>query len=84
MLIPILLTNVLLSTSQQSLILTAVNRNQLAIFLLANLATGAVNMLTNTLTASDATAFAILTAYVAALTGVAAILHKREITLKFW
>lgn len=102
LLIPILLTNILLATSQQSLILSAINRNQLAVFLVvrhrpfvtaapgdltpkqANLATGAVNMCTNTLAASDMAALAILTAYTAAVTGIAVVLHKRDITLKFW
>lgn len=46
-----------------SRILNAINRNGLAIFLAANLATGLINMAINTLKASDGLAYAILVLY---------------------
>ncbi|GLA63974.1 glucosaminyl phosphatidylinositol (GlcN-PI) nositol acylation protein [Aspergillus tubingensis] len=64
-----------------SRILKAFNRGGLAIFLVANLLTGAVNLSVPTLDVSTAQAMAILIAYAAALTGVALGLDRANIKL---
>ncbi|KAL8987582.1 MAG: hypothetical protein Q9177_003224 [Variospora cf. flavescens] len=67
------------ATSQ---ILAAFNRNGLAIFLLANLLTGLVNLATDTLQAGRGRAMATLVAYASILTIVAMIMHWKNIALK--
>ena len=52
-------------------LLRAWNRNPLALFLLANLLTGAVNLVVPTLECGDAVALAVLGGYLATLCGVA-------------
>lgn len=64
-----------------SRIMAAFNKNGLAIFLLANLLTGAVNLGVHTLDVATGPAMAILVAYVAVLTGVALVLDKANIKL---
>lgn len=63
-------------------VLDATNNNGLALFLLANLGTGLVNMSINTLDAPDYLAFGILVAYSFILAVVAVILDKKRIYLK--
>ncbi|OAX78689.1 hypothetical protein ACJ72_06999 [Emergomyces africanus] len=65
-----------------SRIMRAFNGHGLAIFLIANLLTGAVNMGINTLDADKGTAMAILVAYAALLTGVALAMDKWNLKLK--
>lgn len=65
-----------------SRVLRAYNRNGLAIFLLANLLTGLVNMTVRTLDASAVTTMGILLAYSATLTGVALMLDAFNISIK--
>jgi phosphatidylinositol glycan class W len=65
-----------------SRILRAYNRNGLAIFLVANLLTGLVNMTVPTLDVAPVVALAILVAYASVLTGVAVALDMYNITLK--
>ena len=64
-----------------SRIMTAFNKNGLAIFLLANLLTGAVNLSIPTLDVSTIQAMAVLIGYAAVLTGVALGLEKANIKL---
>ncbi|TPX71209.1 hypothetical protein SpCBS45565_g01274 [Spizellomyces sp. 'palustris'] len=64
------------------LLYKAINRNQLAIFLVGNLLTGLVNLSINTLEVSDSTAYAILTVYIFIVGGVALILDHLNLTLK--
>ena len=64
-----------------SRIMTAFNKNSLAIFLLANLLTGTVNLSIHTLDASTIQAMAVLVGYAAVLTGVALGLDKANIKL---
>ena len=64
-----------------SRIMAAFNKNGLAIFLLANLLTGAVNLAVHTLDAATVPAMGVLVAYVAVLTGVALALDKANIKL---
>lgn len=66
------------ATSQ---IMTAFNKNGLAIFLLANLLTGAVNLSIPTLDVSTVQAMMVLVGYAAVLTGVAVGLDKANIKL---
>lgn len=69
-------------THATSYILGAFNRNGLAIFLLANLLTGLVNLSTDTLHASRERAMATLFAYATILSIVAASLHWKNISIK--
>lgn len=62
--------------------LEAINRNGLAVFLLANLLTGAVNMSINTLDALPATAIAVLAAYALTIAATAAFLHSKRLYIK--
>lgn len=66
------------ATSQ---IMTAFNKNGLAIFLLANLLTGAVNLSIPTLDVNTLQAMVVLVGYAAVLTGVALGLDKANIKL---
>ena len=65
-----------------SRVMRAYNRNGLAIFLLANLLTGLVNMTVNTLDASPMATMAILVGYTATLTAVAVGLDIYNISIK--
>lgn len=65
-----------------SRIMQAFNKNGLALFLLANLLTGAVNLGMNTLDATTGVAMAVLISYAITVTGVALGLHHWNITLK--
>lgn len=65
-----------------SRILKSFNRNGLAIFLLANLLTGLVNMTLDTLSMSQIGAMSVLVCYAALLTGVAVALDSRNISIK--
>ena len=65
-----------------SRILRSYNRNGLAVFLLANLMTGLVNMTVKTLDAGTGTAMAVLVGYAMVLTLVALGLDARGIAIK--
>lgn len=67
------------ATSQ---ILGAFNRNGLAIFLMANLLTGLVNISTDTLHTGQGRAIATLFVYVTILSIVATTLYRRNISIK--
>ncbi|KAH9921820.1 GWT1-domain-containing protein [Fomitopsis serialis] len=60
-------------------LLDAINKNGLALFLLANLATGVVNLSMKTMYASDAVAMAVLSAYALAICGVAWVFRNRRL-----
>ena len=62
--------------------LKAFNRNGLAIFLLANLLTGLVNLTLDTLSMSDFGAMAVLVVYAALLTAVAVALDAWNLSVK--
>ncbi|KAF2219465.1 GPI-anchored wall transfer protein 1 [Elsinoe ampelina] len=65
-----------------SRVLGAYNRNALAIFLLANLLTGLVNMSLRTIDMADIPAMGVLAGYLATLTGVALALDHFNISIK--
>lgn len=65
-----------------STIMAAFNRNGLAIFLVANLLTGAVNLAVPTIDLNTAQAMAILVGYAAVLTGIALGLDKLDLKLR--
>jgi phosphatidylinositol glycan class W len=65
-----------------SKVMQAYNRNGLAIFLLANLLTGAINLSVNTLKMGDVPAMVILTSYMAVLTTVALVLDHFDVSIK--
>ncbi|KAI0265345.1 GWT1-domain-containing protein [Gloeopeniophorella convolvens] len=60
-------------------LLDAVNRNSLALFLLANVATGVVNLSMRTMHASDARALGVLGAYALGFCGVAWAARERRL-----
>ncbi|KAL4941737.1 hypothetical protein BDV06DRAFT_175345 [Aspergillus oleicola] len=62
-------------------IMRAFNRGGLAVFLIANLLTGAVNLTVPTLDVNDAQAMVILVGYAAVITGVAVGLDKANLKL---
>lgn len=65
-----------------SLLLRVYNSNGLAIFLVANLLTGLVNLTVNTLDTSNIAAMAILIAYAAAVTAFAVALNFSGVKIK--
>ena len=70
------------SALANSRVLKAFNANGLAIFLLANLLTGVVNLTMNTLSVGREGAMGVLVAYAALLTGTAVILDTWGIAIK--
>lgn len=70
------------SNPPRSQVLAAVNFNMFAIFMVANLATGAVNISMRTLDADPWAAVTILLIYVTFVAGVAVILASRGIAIK--
>lgn len=69
-------------TTATSTVLRAYNRNGLAVFLVANLLTGLVNLTVPTLDVGPLPTIAILVAYSAILTGFAVGLDKYNISIK--
>ncbi|KAK2608445.1 Glucosaminyl phosphatidylinositol (GlcN-PI) nositol acylation protein [Conoideocrella luteorostrata] len=65
-----------------SRVLRAYNRNGLAVFLVANLLTGLVNMTVKTLDVTPVETMAILLGYMGVLTGVAVCLDLYDISIK--
>lgn len=65
-----------------SSVMRAYNRNGLAVFLLANLLTGVVNLTFRTLDATPVATIAILVGYMASVTGVALVLDSYNISIK--
>ncbi|CAF9911036.1 MAG: Glucosaminyl phosphatidylinositol (GlcN-PI) nositol acylation protein [Alectoria fallacina] len=65
-----------------SRVLKAFNRNGLAVFLLANLLTGLVNLTLDTLSMSQIGAIGVLVGYAALLTGVAVALDAWNLSIK--
>ncbi|CAK7268164.1 Glucosaminyl phosphatidylinositol (GlcN-PI) nositol acylation protein [Sporothrix epigloea] len=65
-----------------SVVLRALNRNGLLLFLIANLLTGAVNMSVPTLDVSQVAAMAILLGYGAVLVALAVALELKDITVR--
>ncbi|KAK0353786.1 Glucosaminyl phosphatidylinositol (GlcN-PI) nositol acylation protein [Friedmanniomyces endolithicus] len=65
-----------------SRVMQAFNRNGLALFLLANLLTGLINMTVKTLHMTDVQAMAILLGYIATLCGVGLALDHYDISIK--
>jgi glucosaminylphosphatidylinositol acyltransferase len=65
-----------------SRIMRAFNKNGLAVFLIANLMTGMINLGLNTLDMSSLSAMGVLIAYAACVTGIALLLDKTGIKVK--
>ncbi|NXS93392.1 PIGW protein, partial [Jacana jacana] len=65
-------------------LISAINQNQLLFFLLANVMTGAVNILTDTIHSQTAFTLCILHLYMFLNCSVMHILHAKKIVLKFW
>ena len=62
----------------------AFNKNALALFLLANLLTGCVNLTIPTIDVPDNQAVTILLCYCFVICFIASFLYHKKITLKFW
>lgn len=71
-----------LRENAESRVFKAINANGLAIFLLANLGTGLVNMTIDTLSCSDFIAFVVLLVYCGLFTGIAMVLDLYGIYIK--
>lgn len=71
-----------ITTRYSSRIMQAFNRNGLAVFLVANLMTGLVNLTLKTLDMASLEAMAVLTVYAAVVTGVALFLDKTGLKIK--
>jgi phosphatidylinositol glycan class W len=69
-------------TESVPVVLEAVNRNGLVVFLVANLLTGLVNVSVKTLEVGDAGAVGILVGYMVVVVGAAVGLHWRGVTVK--
>ncbi|NXA10501.1 PIGW protein, partial [Sapayoa aenigma] len=65
-------------------LITAINKNQLLFFLLANVMTGAVNILVDTIHSKAAFTLCILHLYMFLNCLIMHILHAKNIVLKFW
>ena len=65
-----------------SKVMRAFNRNGLALFLLANLLTGAINMAVPTLHVGEVEAITILVAYIAIIAGVGLALDQYNVSIK--
>ncbi|NXP07159.1 PIGW protein, partial [Thinocorus orbignyianus] len=65
-------------------LISAINRNQLLFFLLANVMTGAVNILIDTIHSETAFTLCILHLYMFLNCLIMYILHAKNIVLKFW
>lgn len=70
------------ATDATSLLLRVYNSNGLAVFLVANLLTGLVNLTVNTLDASNLAAMGVLVAYAAVVTGFAVALDFSGVKIK--
>ncbi|NXI25638.1 PIGW protein, partial [Sterrhoptilus dennistouni] len=68
----------------QPCLISAINKNQLLFFLLANVMTGAVNILIDTIHSRAAFTLCILHLYMFLNCLIMYILHGRNIVLKFW
>ncbi|NXH51104.1 PIGW protein, partial [Dicaeum eximium] len=68
----------------QLCLISAINKNQLLFFLLANVMTGAVNILIDTIHSKAAFTLCILHLYMFFNCLIMYILHARNIVLKFW
>ncbi|NXM74636.1 PIGW protein, partial [Serilophus lunatus] len=65
-------------------LISAINKNQLLFFLLANVMTGAVNILVDTIHSKAAFTLCILHLYMFLNCLIMSILHAKNIVLKFW
>ncbi|NWR52359.1 PIGW protein, partial [Regulus satrapa] len=68
----------------QPCLISAINKNQLLFFLLANVMTGAVNILIDTIHSEAAFTLCILHLYMFLNCLIMYLLHARNIVLKFW
>ena len=65
-----------------SKVMQAFNRNGLALFLLANLLTGGINMSVQTLQMSDVQAMIVLVSYIGTICGTALLLDHYDVSIK--
>ena len=72
------------SISNHICLISAINKNHLAFFLLANVFTGAVNLWTDTLHTSDVVAVYILLVYMFVLCHFFHVAQKLGLATKFW
>jgi phosphatidylinositol glycan class W len=65
-------------------VMSGINFNQFAFFMISNLCTGAVNLSIQTLFVSDVPAFAIIVGYQLAVNLLMYLLWSSKLKLKFW
>ncbi|NXJ05934.1 PIGW protein, partial [Odontophorus gujanensis] len=70
--------------AEHSCLIAAVNKNQLLFFLLANVMTGVVNVMMDTMHSKAAVTLCILHLYMFLNCFIMYILHAKNIALKFW
>ncbi|PRP89392.1 hypothetical protein PROFUN_01255 [Planoprotostelium fungivorum] len=74
----------LFTLPQKNEIIEAINYNGLAMFMLANLSTGVVNLSIKTIYYDDLSASVILLGYLLFVSLVSILLYRKRIQLKFW
>ncbi|KAL2095061.1 hypothetical protein ACEWY4_009780 [Coilia grayii] len=65
-------------------LIQSVNRNQLVFFMFANLMTGLTNVIVDTVSSSDLFSLCVLIMYMFVNSALIFLLHRKEITFKFW
>ena len=80
----VLLVSLLLPRATEGFLPAAINANQLFVFLIANLSTGAINLSMHTLYADAATAMLVLCAYLGAVCTVAGVFKAYRVSTVFW
>ena len=77
-----ILETYLLKSSKQITLFSAVNRNQLLVFLVANVVTGLINMSIDTLAYPDDLALRVILVYAFVVGAIAVLLHSINLTIK--
>ena len=77
-----ILETYLLKSSKPITLFLAVNRNQLFVFLVANVVTGLINLFIDTLAYSDDLALRVILVYAFVVGAISVLLHSLNLTIK--